>query len=238
VIAVGVAFLAGVLTTLNPCVLPMLPLVLSGAFAESRMGPAALAFGLVTSFSIVGLGIAAAGPALGVDPDGVRMVAAAALLASGFVMVHGPAQTWLARVLAPIAQRADQTLGRRTLRGSGGQFAVGLLLGAVWSPCVGPTLGAATALAMQGADLGRTGLVLVAFGTGMAAALLVVAYGLRGLVARRAGTLSRIGSTARRVFGWSLVAVGVLIVSGIDKAIEAALTSVMPAWLLALTTRF
>ena len=122
--------------------------------------------------------------------------------------------------------------------GSWGQFGVGLLLGAVWSPCVGPTLGAASVLAAQGRDLGQVAATMGVFGVGAALPLLAL-----GLVSRKAllgwrGGMSSIGHGMKVALGLVLVATAGTILLGLDRAIETALVDASPAWLTELTTRF
>ena len=113
---------------------------------------------------------------------------------------------------------------------------VGLLLGLVWSPCVGPTLGAATILAAQGQDLGEVALVMAAFGLGIASVLLVIALAARGVIARWRGRMLSAGSGGKKLLGVLVIAVGVMIVTGVDRLIEALVVSNSPTWLIDLTT--
>ena len=188
---VALPLLAGVLTTANPCVLPMLPMLFTGAFAQSRWGPVWLAAGLVASFTMVGGFLAVAGHAIGLDPGVIRTAAAALLLASGLVMVSPTAQAVFFRLATPLAGRADRLAGRLPLDGNRGQLLLGVALGAVWSPCVGPTLGAAVAAAAQGGSFVRTSSTMGLFSLGMAGVFLTLAYTTRGVAARRG--LVRVG---------------------------------------------
>lgn len=215
----------------------MLPLVLTGAFGQGRWGPPALVAGLVVSFTTIGVVVGAFGQALGLDARIVRQLAAVLLLLSGLILVHPGTQALFARLTAPLAGGANSLLDRFSLEGTRGQLVLGLLLGAVWSPCVGPTLGAAVGLAAQGEDLIRTTLIMATFAAGMAGIFLAFAYGSRRFIARRQG-LAALGGRARRLFGWLLVAVGIMIVTGLDKALETVMLGVMPQWLVELTTRF
>ena len=142
----GLALLAGILSVLSPCVLPILPVVLGAAAAQSRLGPAALAGGLALSFVAVGLFFATIGFSLGLDAGALRQAAAIALVLIGFVLVLPPLQARMAVAAGPVGQWIDERFGGFSKDGIGGQFGLGLLLGAVWSPCLGPTLGAASAL--------------------------------------------------------------------------------------------
>lgn len=236
--ALFLAFLAGVLTTLNPCVLPMLPLIFSGAFAQGRKGPLVLAAGLVLSFTTIGVLIAGFGHSIGLDTNMIRLGAAVFLLIAGLILANEVAQAIFARLTAPLASGANTALNRFQLEGNKGQFILGLLLGAVWSPCVGPTLGAAMALASQGEALGEITLTMAVFSFGMATVFLAIAYGSRTILSGHAPHIQMLSKKARPIFGWLLILVGALILSGFDKLLEAQLLSIMPDWLIALTTRY
>ena len=151
------ALLAGVLSTLSPCVLPLLPIVLGAALTEHRFGPVALAAGLALSFVVIGLFVATVGFAIGLDQDIFRNVAAALLIVIGAVLLLPRLQAQVAVAAGPFGNWAQSQAGGMSRSGLAGQFAVGLLLGAVWSPCAGPTLGAASRAggARQGSRPGR-----------------------------------------------------------------------------------
>jgi len=232
------ALLAGVLSTLSPCVLPLIPLVLGAATAEHKLGPAALAAGLALSFTVIGLFVATVGFAIGLDGDVFRMIAALIMIAIGVILLIPDMQARLAVAAGPVASFAETRFGGTSRSGLGGQFAVGLLLGAVWAPCVGPTLGAASVLAANGESIGQVALTMALFGIG--AALPLLALGLLSCEAmlRLRGRLASVGKTGKAVFGGAFVVVGLAILSGLDKSIEAQLVAWSPEWLTALTTRF
>ncbi|MGE7153049.1 cytochrome c biogenesis CcdA family protein [Methylorubrum rhodesianum] len=237
-IHLGLASLAGLLSVLSPCVLPLLPLVLGAAATEHRLGPLALAAGLAFSFVAVGLFVAAIGFAIGLDGDLFRKVAAALLLALGLVLIVPAAQTRLATAGGPVSDWAERRFGGFSTAGLTGQFAVGLLLGAVWSPCVGPTLGAASLLAAQGRDLGSVALTMLMFGIG--AALPLVALGMlsREILMRWRERMLGVGRGLKAALGVVLIVTSGLILSGTDRALETLLVNASPDWLTALTTRF
>ncbi|MDE5444849.1 cytochrome c biogenesis protein CcdA [Bradyrhizobium sp. CSA207] len=232
------ALLAGVLSTLSPCVLPLLPLVLGAAVSEHRLGPAALAAGLAVSFVAVGLFVATIGFSIGMDAGIFRGVAALLLLAVGLVLMVPRLQVRLAVAGGSVSGWTDSRLGGAATTGLKGQFAVGLLLGAVWSPCVGPTLGAASVLAAQGKNLGEVAIVMVAFGVGAALPLLLLGLVSREAMLRWKDKLQRAGQGGVTVLGVLLFAVGFLILTGLDRELEALLVDISPMWLTRLTTRF
>jgi cytochrome c-type biogenesis protein len=234
----GLALTAGVLSTLSPCVLPILPIVIGTAATQHRWGPAALAGGLAVSFVTVGLFVATVGFAIGLDATLFRAISAVALLAIGVVLLVKPLQDWIAVAASPLAGWAHARFGGGGGEGLWGQAGVGLLLGAVWSPCVGPTLGAASVLAAQGKDLAQVALTMLMFGIGAALPLLVLGMLSREAMLRLRGRMMSAGSTAKALLGAVLLAVGLLVLTGLDKAAEAALVDRMPDWLTQLTTRF
>lgn len=235
---VGLAGLAGILSTLSPCVLPLIPMVLGAAVGEHRHGPVALAAGLAVSFVAIGMFIATIGYALGLDAGYFRITGAVLLMAIGLVLLVPALQTQFAVVAGPISGWTDNRFGGFATTGLRGQFALGLLLGAVWSPCVGPTLGAASMLASRGEDLGQVSLVMTAFGIGAALPLLVLGLLSREAMVAWRGRLLNAGKAGKMALGGLLLALGLMIASGLDKRIETFLVDLSPAWLTELTTRF
>lgn len=234
----GLAFLAGLLSTLSPCVLPLLPIVVGAAATEHRLGPVALAAGLATSFVAVGMFVATIGFAIGLDGEVFRMIAAAILIALGMMLFVPRLQQGLAVAAGPAASWAGNRMDAVSQSGWRGQFVVGLLLGAVWSPCVGPTLGAASVLAAQGKDLWAVALTMTTFAVGAALPLLLVGLMSREALIRLRGRMMSAGAGLKAMLGGLLVGVGVLIITGLDKRFEAYLVEASPEWLTRLTTTF
>lgn len=234
----ALAFAAGLLSTLSPCVLPLLPVILATAVSESRFGPLALASGLALSFLVIGLTLALAGGAIGLDQAALRTFGGVLLMFLGLTLALPALSERAAVIAAPVGAFADQTFGGFSTSGVRGQFALGLLLGAVWSPCVGPTLGAASVLASQGKDLGAVALTMALFGMGAAVPLLALGMLSREAMLAWRRRLLGAGKAGKIVLGSLLLAVGFLIVTGLDKRLEAALVAASPAWLTDLTTRF
>jgi cytochrome c biogenesis protein CcdA len=234
----GLALLAGVLSTLSPCVLPLLPIVLGAAASEHRLGPAALAAGLAISFTAIGLFVATIGFAAGLDTGFFRMVAAILLIGVGVVLLVPRLQEQFALAAAPVSNWAGGYADNFAPTSLAGQFGLGLLLGAVWSPCVGPTLGAASILAAKGEDLGQVALTMLAFGIGAALPLLLIGLLSREAMQRWRARLMETGKTGKTILGLLLVTVGLLVATNLDKRIETLLVDASPAWLTELTTRF
>ena len=225
------AYVAGLLTLINPCVLPLLPIVIAAAFQRSRLGPLALAAGLTVSFAVLGVSVTAFGHLASLDSDTVSRAAAVVMMAFGVVLLVPRAQTALATLAAPLASRANARIDAREGDGIAGQFGVGVLLGAVWSPCIGPTLGGAIGLAATGEGLVQAAVTMLAFGVGVSTVLMALAYGSRQAVSTRRERLAAWMPWAKPLMGATLLVVGVAVLFHVDRMIEGWLLDQMPIWL-------
>ena len=234
----GFSLAAGSLTTLSPCVFPILPLVLGGAVQASRLAPVAMGVGMATSFAAIGMVLGLLGPALGIDGDSVRTAGAAMLLAFGLVMLVPALDQRFSRLLTPLASSANQASARLNPGSLWGALALGSVLGLVWSPCSGPLLASAlTLVASEGGAL-QGGLVLGVFGVGAAIPLVLVAYASRGGIQRMRGWVMNHMGSVKKGFGILLLLLGVAILTGADKWLEAQIVPVLPDWWINLTVQY
>ena len=230
------AFLAGVMTILSPCVLPLAPIVVAGGRASDPRGPLALAAGLALTFGIVGGALAALGVEFGAA-DWVRGISALIMLCVGLIMIVPALNAGFERLLAPLSGISDALRERLPATGLMGQAALGVVLAFAWAPCAGPTLGAAFALAASGGSLVMSMLTMTVFALGAAGALLAAGYGLGKLAAKARGQAGRTAAIGREAFGIALATIGAIILVGFDHRIEAAFIGAMPDWLVAFATR-
>ena len=234
----GLAYLAGVLSTLSPCVLPLIPILLGTAVAAHRLGAYALALGLTISFSMVGTFIASAGASLGLDQDTFRNIAAVILILFGIMLLSVKLQERFATATSGLSSAGGNLLAKINLDGLTGQFVIGLVLGLIWSPCVGPTLGAATTLASQGQNLAQIALLMAVFCIGAGTPLVILGSLSRASIIRVRGKLFAAGKTGKYLLGGIMLLLGVAILTGLDKSFEAWAVRVSPEWLTNLTTRY
>ena len=234
----GLGLVAGALSTLSPCVLPLVPVLVASAVNAHRWGAAALGAGLALSFAIIGIFLATVGASLGLDPDTFRTAGAVILAIFGLILLVPKLQNVFATATGALSNSGNDLLARVTFEGFPGQFLVGLLLGVVWSPCVGPTLGAATTLASQGRNLGQIALLMVIFGVGAAAPMVLLGSLSRASLTKVRGRLLNAGKVGRQGLGMVMLGLGILIATGLDKSLEAWVLDRMPDWLTALTTKF
>lgn len=230
----ALAYLAGLLTLLNPCVLPVLPIVLASSLQADPRAPLALAAGMALSFVAVGVAVAAIGPALGIYPEDVTRIAAVAMAGFGMVLVLPTLGRRFSMAAAGFAAAADARI-RAAPPGVGAGFGGGALLGAVWSPCIGPTLGAAIALASAGRDVGHAATVMAAFAAGVATLIVAAAYVLRGWLRRNMARMVALSDRARSIMGWAFIAIGTALFLGLNHVIEGLALRFLPVWLVDLS---
>ncbi len=225
------AYLAGLLTLINPCVLPVLPIVLVGSLNASKAGPVVLAAGMSVSFVIFGVLVTAFGSSIGLTQDRLAEIGAVMMVLFGLALVVPQLAHRFEAATAGIAARADAGIDGVDQSGLSGQFLGGLLLGTVWSPCIGPTLGGAIALASQGENLGYVTLIMVAFALGVSTLIVGLGLGAREAIRTRAQALRGLAERSKPILGITFIAVGVMLFFKFHYVIEGALLNIMPIWL-------
>lgn len=226
------AYGAGLLTLINPCVLPILPIVLATSLNASRHGPLAVAAGLSLSFVVLGLGVTVLGYSLGITQDTIANAGAVVMVAFGLVMLVPQFSERFATATAGLSARADAGIDDLNTGGLGGQFVGGILLGAVWSPCIGPTLGGAISLASQGKSIGNSALIMVFFALGVSTIIVALGYGARSIIMRRQAWMRAVAAKSRPIMGLVFVAVGLGILFKLHHIAEAWAVQNLPAWLV------
>lgn len=224
-------YLAGLLTLINPCVLPVLPIVLGSAVQANRHGPLALASGMGVSFVTLGLFVTALGQNIGLTPELLSQIGAGLMIGFGVILLVPRLAYSFETATAGMAAKADTRLDAIDNSGLRGQFLGGALLGAVWSPCVGPTLGGAISLASQGESLIWAGLIMLNFALGIGTIIVTLGYGTRGVILRRQAQMRRIASISKPLMGAIFLLVGLMILFKINHIIEVWLLDVLPFWL-------
>ena len=225
------AYLAGLLTLINPCVLPVLPIVLASALNADRMGPVALAAGMSASFVVFGVFVTAFGAAIGLTQDLLARIGAGLMIVFGVVLLVPAFSRSFETAAAGFAQGADTRMNDMDPSGLRGQFLGGLLLGAVWSPCIGPTLGGAIALASQGESLLYVTLIMSCFALGVSTLILGLGLGAREAIRGRAQSLQALAKRSKPILGVTFLVVGLMLFLNFHHVIEAWALEVMPIWL-------
>lgn len=236
--AYPLSFFAGILTTLSPCVLPLLPMIIGSAAGEHRYGIVALASGMVLSFTLIGVSIASLGLSLDIDPNLIRYISAAFLIVFGVLLLSQTLQDKLSILLSPLGSSSQSWLSRGVFSGLTGQFVIGLSLGAVWSPCVGPTLGTAIGLASQGESLVQVSVVMALFGLGATVPMMMIGLLTRQQFSANKERLLWFAYWSKRIMGGSMLLIALLVLTGWDKAFEAYVLEKLPESLVEWSVKY
>lgn len=223
-LTVALAFVAGVITILSPCVLPLLPMILATAAQEGKARPLGVMIGFVVAFTAATLALSTLVRALGLPPDVNRTLSAVILALLGLVLLVPGLHLAFERWTGSLA-------GRPAAAGSGfgGGLVVGLGLGLAWTPCVGPIMASVITLALnQEVGVGAVAIAL-AFSIGTALPMGAVIVGGRQVV-RRLGWFQEHGATIQRVFGVVLLVTALGIWLGWDRSIQILLLEWFPGW--------
>ena len=231
-------YLAGLLTLLNPCVLPVLPVILIGALNQHRLGPLALCSGLSLAFVTLGIFVASLGPTLGIDDYLVSKTAAVLMVLFGIILLVPAASARFSLAASGVSNSFAAQTNNVSDKGLKGQFVTGLLLGAVWSPCIGPTLGGAIALASQGGNLLWASTIMLAFALGVSTIILVLASVSREALMRRRDSMQNLSKYARPIMGALLLIVGLALFFNLHHVVEIWAVQNLPYWLQDLSVKF
>jgi cytochrome c biogenesis protein CcdA/thiol-disulfide isomerase/thioredoxin len=210
VVLAGIAFVAGMVTAISPCVLPVLPIVFAGSAGGGARRPYAIVAGLVLSFTLFTLVATAILAALGLPADLLRNIAIGVVMAVGLSLVVPR--------LGALLERPFRALGRRRPGDVGGGFLLGVSLGLLFTPCAGPIIAAVAAVAATERFTVSAVIVTLAYAVGAGLVLLVLA-----LLARRGlgvSALRRRGPAVRRALGAVVVGVAVLMALGVDTQLQ------------------
>src|SRR5579884_428934 len=222
------ALLAGAGTAITPCVLPVLPALLSASSAGGRRRPLGIVVGLGTTFTIAIVALATLVMGVGLASGAARTLAIVVLIAFGVVML---VPELAARVQAPLSRLArfgprDRATGFWTGLG------VGAALGFVCAPCAGPILAAVTSVSASSGASAKTVATAISYAIGLSAVLLVYALAGRALIERirRAAR----GHVVERTLGVVLLATGLAMATNLDVRFEEALARdhSLPAFLV------
>lgn len=239
-IQLGFSFIAGTLTTLSPCVFPILPFLMASALRQSKKAPLYMIIGLAMSFILVGFTLSRFGSLLGLDSHQVRLVSAILLIVTSLFFLSQKIQDFTSEKMTSFANLGTSASQKWQLNESSSvdSLLLGGLLGVIWSPCAGPTLGVAVSLASQeGAALDSLMMMFV-YALGAALPMLMIAYGFRSFFQRHQNKIMKFSQNSKPVFGTILLVTGISILFGFDKNIEVLLLNNLPPSWVDLITKY
>jgi len=226
-IAIALAFAAGMVTVGAPCILPMLPILLGASIGQrSRSRPLFIVAGFILAFSVFALLFGTFPTVLGLSHQTVRTMSIILLGSFGLLMLlPRPYELLLAR-LNGIFDIADG-IGRRAGSGNPGGFVLGLALGIVWTPCAGPVLGSILALIAGSQNLAQSGVLLACYAAGAGVPMLIIAYGGQ-YVTSRVRVLARYATVLQQTFGAAVLLVAIAFYTQYDTVATVWLSDFYP----------
>lgn len=230
--AIALAFLAGLVTVLSPCVLPLLPAILASSAQEGRLRPWGVVAGFVGCFTAATLLLSTLVLATGVSPDILRTISGTLLVGLGMIM----AVPQFSHAFEMQAGGVAALSGAIPATGNGfwGGLALGSGLGLAWTPCVGPIMASVITLALNQEVSSGTVVVTLAYALGTALPMVAVIFGGRALLGR-VQVLRTHMTGIRTGMGLLLVLAGLAILTGADRAVQTWLLVQFPGWEAALT---
>jgi cytochrome c biogenesis protein CcdA/thiol-disulfide isomerase/thioredoxin len=220
------SLLAGAATAVTPCVLPVLPALLSASGTGGRRRPFGIVTGLTITFTITIIGFASVVDRVGVGDGALRTVSIVVLALFGATLLYPPAGHWIADRMSGLSRLAPT----KDADGFWSGTVVGGALGFVFAPCAGPILAAVISVSASQGTTGRLVAVGIAYGLGTAIVLLGFALGGRRLTdrVRRAGR----GPSLQRGFGAVMLLTAVLMLTSVDLRFQTALADHFPSFLV------
>lgn len=227
----GFAFLAGIFTILSPCILPILPAILSAGTTKGKWRPLGIIVGLVVSFTFFTLTLTAIVHATGLSANALRYAAIVLIFLFGLVMIFPRLSDLFAKVTAPVADWGQNIQGTNSGGGFGGGFLFGIALGLLWTPCAGPILAAITTLvATQSVNL-NTVLITLAYSIGAGIPMLLIAFGGSKII-QSSKFLSAHAERIRQFFGCLIVLMALAIALHWDMILQQSITQYVPPILI------
>lgn len=228
----ALSWLAGSLSTLSPCVFPLLPIVLAGVVQGHPWGPLAMGVGMSLSFAVVGVFLGALGPALGFDAEHLRMSGAVLLMVMGLAIFLPGLHQRLTRWMTPLASGAHAMLASLDGQTLWSALMLGALLGFVWSPCSGPLLASALIMAASEHSAWSGAVMLGFFGLGAATPLVAVAYGSRRAMVAMQQRVKDRAEQAKKIMGVVIFLTGLAVALSADQWLAVQVLRWLPeGWL-------
>jgi len=224
------AFLSGIVTILSPCILPVLPIILSGTVG-GKSKPVGIVTGFIVSFSLFTLALSALVQTLSISSETLRIVAIVIIISFGISLMIPKLQLALENILSKVTR----TKGSNNRNGFFGGLMTGLSLGLVWTPCVGPIMASVITLAVSQQIDGGAIIIVAAYSLGTAIPMFLIMVGGRKLLNHFPKIIGKT-KEIQRFFGVIMIAAGVMIGFGLDRSFQSLILEIFPNYGVGLTS--
>ena len=236
--SIVLAFVAGLFTVITPCILPILPAMLAGS-SGGRLRPVAIVAGMSLTFTLMGIAVSAVGAVFAPFESALRWFSLLFIIGMGAVLYDDDINLEFVKITSKISQLIGNNVGnlvpeRIRSTGSGeeglfGAFTLGMSLGVLWIPCVGPILGSILALVGFGGNVAQGAMLLLTYSIGVSIPMLLIAYFGKS-VSGRVQWFARNGHRLKKMSGAALILVGLAMLFGIDKWLQSILLPYFPLY--------
>ena len=226
------AFLAGVVTILSPCILPILPVILSSSLTGSKKRPLGVVTGFIISFTFFTLFLSLIVKSLGIPAGSFRSFSIIIILIFGLGLLLPNFQALLERFFTYFSRFSPKL---KEDSGFVGGVLIGASIGLVWTPCVGPILASIISLAITGSVSGQAALITFSYSLGTAIPMLAIVYGGRNLL-NKVPWLTRNTVKIQKAFGVLMILTALAIFFNIDRKFQTFILDKFPNYGTGLTS--
>ncbi|MDQ3238973.1 MAG: cytochrome c biogenesis protein DipZ [bacterium] len=230
-ILIAFAFIAGIVTILSPCILPILPVVLSGSVSSGKRKPFGIMVGFILSFTIFTLLTSAIVKATGVSADALRIFSISVIGFLGLSLIIPKLQLLSEKLFTKFSRLSPNSSSKE---GFWGGLIIGLSIGLVWTPCVGPILAAVISLSFTTSVTYATFLITLSYALGTAIPMIAIIYLGRSLFAKVPFLFKNL-ITIQKVFGVLMILTAILLATNLDRKLQQVLLEKFPSWGIGLT---
>jgi cytochrome c biogenesis protein CcdA/thiol-disulfide isomerase/thioredoxin len=232
ILLIGFAFLAGVVTVLSPCILPLLPIILSSsADTSGKRRPLGVVIGFVASFTFFTLFLSTLVQLSGISSDSLRFVSIGVLVVFGLSLLMPQVQLLIEQLFSKLSRFAPNGQNRNGFLGG---LIIGLSLGLLWTPCVGPILASVISLAISGNVTGQAVFITFSYALGTAIPMFLIM--LSGSTAlQKVPWLSRNTGKIQKVFGVLMILTAIGIFFNVDRKVQTFILETFPQYGVGLT---
>lgn len=228
------AFLAGVVTILSPCILPILPIILTtsiGGVTVGKFRPFGVVTGFILSFTFFTLFLSTIVRLLGIPSETLRFVSVLIIALFGISLLVPQFQVLVEKLFSKLAGFMPSSQGRI---GFGGGLLIGFSVGLLWTPCVGPILASVISLAITGTVTFEAFFITLAYSFGTAIPMFLIMLGGQNVLRRVPWLLSHL-SHIQKLFGVFMIATAIGIFFNVDRKFQTFVVNTFPQYGVGLT---
>lgn len=225
------SFIAGIVTVLSPCILPILPIVLSSAVGGGKSRPFGIVTGFIVSFTFFTLFLTSIVQILHIPADSLRTFSIVVILLFGISLLIPQFQQLVEQLFSKLSRFTPNSQNKT---GFGSGFIIGLSIGLLWTPCVGPILASVIALALTGTVTGTAFFITLAYALGTAIPMFAILYGGRNLLLRVPWLLSNTGKI-QKAFGVIMILTAIGLFFNFDRNFQTYILKTFPEYGTGLT---